>query len=81
MERRLDKSRGVFWGIMGIVEIRSALSAQLKGAKMVVAGIGDSEIGVGIENGMGDSKGLEMVGIGDSVCVDMVTEMGLGVEG
>ena len=57
---------------MGIIEIAAASSAQLKGAE-TVAGIGDSEIGVGIENGMGDSGVLEMVGIGDSVCVDMVT--------
>ena len=58
---------------MGIIEIAAASSAQLKGAETVVAGIGDSEIGVGIENGIGDSGVLEMVGIGDSVCVDMVT--------
>ena len=58
---------------MGIIEIAAVSSAQLKGAKTVVSGIGDSEIRAGIGNGMGDSGVLETVGIGDSVCVDMVT--------
>jgi hypothetical protein len=60
---------------VGIVGSEAASSAQLKGAKTVVAGIGVSEIGVG--TGI-DS---EMVGIGGSICVDMVADMDWGVNG
>jgi hypothetical protein len=56
---------------MGIVEIETASSAQLKGVEEIVASIGDSEIGKGI----GDLKTLETAGIDDSVCVDMVAEV------
>jgi hypothetical protein len=51
---------------MGIVEIEAASSAQLKGAEGIVAGIGDSEIGIG------EGIDSETVGIGGSVCVDIV---------
>ena len=47
-----------------MVEMKADSSAQLKGTERVVAGIGGS--GVGIET---DS---EMVGVGGSVCVDIV---------
>jgi hypothetical protein len=63
---------------MGIFESKAASSAQLKGAKTVVAGIGGLEIEIGIGIGfigIGGSKGLEAVGIGGSVCVDMVAEV------
>ena len=66
---------------MGRVEIEAASSAQLKGAKIVVAGIGGSEIGIGIGTGIGigigvgivDSKDLEMIGNGGLVWVGIVT--------
>jgi hypothetical protein len=64
---------------MGIVEIETALSAQLKGVEEIVASIGDSEIGKGI--GIEDLKNLETVGIDDSVCVDMVAEVDWGMIG
>jgi len=61
---------------MGRVEIEAASSAQLKGAKIVVAGIGGSEIGIGIGTGIGigigDLKDLEMIGNGGSICLGMV---------
>jgi hypothetical protein len=62
---------------MGIVEIETASSAQLKGVEDIVASIRDSEIGKGI----GDLKDLETVGIDDSVCVDMVAEVDWGMIG
>ena len=62
---------------MGIVEIETALSAQLKGVEEIVASIGDSEIGKGI----GDLKTFKTVGIDDSVCVDMVAEVDWGMIG
>jgi hypothetical protein len=62
---------------MGIFEIETASSAQLKGVEDIVASIRDSEIGKGI----GDLKDLETVGIDDSVCVDMVAEVDWGMIG
>jgi hypothetical protein len=70
-ERRLDKSRGVFWGIMGMVESEAALSDQLKGVEEIVAGRRGSK--GGIEKGI-DSETVQ-VGIVGSVCVDMVAEL------
>jgi hypothetical protein len=55
---------------MGIVEIETASSAQLKGIETMVAGIGDSEMGTG------DNSERVTVGNGDSVWVDMVAEEG-----
>ena len=72
---------------MGIIESAAASFAQSKGAEKIVAGIRGSEIGIGTGKEMGEVMGTgdlndsEMVGIGGSVCVDIVTEMGLGVEG
>jgi hypothetical protein len=62
---------------MGIVEIETASSTQLKGVEEIVASIRDSEIGKGI----GDLKNLETVGIDDLVCVDMVAEVDWGMIG
>ena len=60
---------------MGIVESEAASSDQLKEAEEIVAGSRGSEIGIGIGFiGIDDSKGLEAVGIGGSVCVDMDAE-------
>ena len=76
-ERRLDKSWGVFGGIVGIFESKAASSAQLKGAEeiVLVAGVGDSEMGI-----RGSS---EKVTVGDrgSVCVDMDAEEDGGIIG
>ena len=67
-ERRLDKSRGVFGGIMGIVESEAALSDQLKEVEELVA---DKR---GSEGGEEKGRDSETVGIVGSVCVDMVAE-------
>ena len=62
---------------MGIVESEAASSAQLKGAEeiVLVAGVGDSEMGI-----RGSS---EKVTVGDrgSVCVDMDAEEDGGIIG
>jgi hypothetical protein len=68
-------SRGIFGGIMGIVEIEAASSAQLKGEEDLVAGIGGSKIGIG----MGIDS--EIVGIGGLVCMDMDADEGRGIIG
>ena len=56
---------------MGIIGSTAASSAQLKGVKKVVAGIGGSEIGMEMGIGIGDSKDLEMIGNVGLVCVDI----------
>jgi hypothetical protein len=76
-ERRLDKSQGIFRGIVGIVGSEIASSAQLKGEEELVAGIGGSKIGIGIGIGMGIDS--EIVGIGGSVCMDMDADEGRGI--
>ena len=48
-EWRLDKSRGILEGIVGMVGSKIASSTQLKGEERVVAGIRGS--GIGIEKG------------------------------
>ena len=62
---------------MGIVESEAASSTQLKGAEKIVlvAGVGDSKMGIG-----GSS---EKVTVGDrgSVCVDMDAEEDGGIIG
>ena len=60
---------------MGIVEIETASSAQLKGIETMVAGIRESEMGID-----DNSEGI-MVGNGGSVCVDIVTEEDGGIIG
>jgi hypothetical protein len=69
-ERRLDKSRGDFGGIVNIVESEAALSAQLKGAEEIVAGSRGTEVKIG----SGIDSNSEMVGVIGSVCVDIVAE-------
>ena len=69
-ERRLDKSRGSFGDIKGIIGSEIVSSAQLKGAETMVAGIRGSTIGID------DSSEGVLSGNGGSVCVDMVTEDG-----
>ena len=53
---------------MGIFESEIASSAQLKGAEIVVAGFGESKME------MDNDSERVVVGIRDSVCVDMVAE-------
>ena len=53
---------------MGIFESEIASSAQLKGAEIVVAGFG------GYKMEMDNNLERVVVGIKDSVCVDMVAE-------
>ena len=68
---------GVFLGgIVSIIEIAAASSAQLKGAEEIIPGIESLEMGIG--------KGIvsETVSAGGSVCVDMVAvEDGEIIEG
>ena len=70
-ERRLDKSRGIFGGIVGIIGSVAASFAQSKGVGEIIAGIGGLEMGIGIGKEIGDSKDLETVGAGGLVCVDI----------
>ena len=58
---------------MGIVGSENVSSAQSKGAEETVAGIRGSNMGTG------DDSARFMVGNGDSVCVDMVAEEGVGM--
>ena len=67
-ERRLDRSRGIFGGIVGIVGSEIASSAQLKDVEEMVEGISGSEMG------MGDDSEKVTVGSRGSVCVDIDAE-------
>ena len=62
---------------MGIVGSEAASSAQLKGAKTIVAGIGGSKMGI---DGFKDSE-IVTGGSEDSVCVDMIAEEDKGMIG
>ena len=56
---------------MGIVRRETISSAQLKGAKTMVVDIRGSKMGTGnFEN----SKGVNMIGDSNLVCVDIVAE-------
>ena len=56
---------------MGIIGSVAASFAQSKGVGEIIAGIGGLEMGIGIGKEIGDSKDLETVGAGGSVCVDI----------
>ena len=60
-ERRPDRSRACFEGIVGIVGSETASFAQFKGVGTIVAGVVDSEMEAG------DSEDSEMVGNNGSV--------------
>ena len=61
-------------GILGIVGSVAASFAQSKGVGELIAGIGGLEMGIGIGKEIGDSKDLETVGAGGSVCMDIEAE-------